>query len=56
MEHVLDAGVLAAMNRAVVCDVIGVDHAVLAGAEIHECRFHAGKDVLDPPQVDVAHQ
>ena len=38
---------------AVEADVAPVEHGVLGGADVHEGRFHARQDVLDPPPVDV---
>ena len=36
-------------------DVVGVQEAVLLEADVHEGRLEPGKDVVDLPLVDVAH-
>jgi hypothetical protein len=53
-EGHLDAGLLPAELLAVVVDVAGVQHPVLALTEVDERRLHAGEHVADLAQVDVA--
>ena len=47
---------LPSMLGVVVVDVAGVQHAVLALAEVDERSLHAGQDVADLADVDVADQ
>jgi hypothetical protein len=51
---VLDAPV-ASLDLLVVGDLAGVEDRVPAASDVHEGRFHAGKDVLHAAEVDVAH-
>jgi hypothetical protein len=56
LEHLLDLGLAPATLEVVLVDldVAPVQHGVLRGADVDERRLHAGQDVLDPPEVDVA--
>src|SRR5690606_22478992 len=56
LEGVLDAlGLARGQARGVPVDLAGVEHGVAALADVDERRLHAGQDVLDPADVDVAH-
>src|SRR6266545_1780850 len=54
LERLLDAGSLAVEVLLVVVDLAGVQHRVAALADVDEGGLHAGQDVLDPAEVDVA--
>ena len=55
LEHALDLGLAAAVDVAgVERDVAAVEHAVLRRADVDERGLHAGQDVLDATEVDVA--
>src|SRR5512132_1080051 len=54
LEDLLDPGRLAVQVLLVVIDLAGVQDRVAAAADVDEGGFHAGQDVLDPAQVDVA--
>ncbi len=63
LEDILDTGLLSAPLLAlasaveiigVVLDVAGVKHGILGRGDVDERCFHAGQDVLDPSEVDVA--
>ena len=63
LEDVLDTGLLSASLLAlasaveiigVVLDIAGIEHGVLGRGDVDERGFHAGQDVLDPSEVDVA--
>src|SRR5829696_3650037 len=54
LEDLLDSGGLAVQVLLVVVDLAGVQDRVAAAADVDEGGLHAGQDVLDPAQVDVA--
>src|SRR5690606_20020668 len=54
-QGVLDALGLVVQPGGVPVDLAGVEHRVAALADVDERGLHAGQDVLDPAQVDVAH-
>src|SRR5512132_1287298 len=54
LEELLDPGRLAVQVLLVVVDLAGVQDGVAAAADVGEGGLHAGQDVLDPAQVDVA--
>src|SRR5215211_2252699 len=54
LEDLLDPRGLAVEVLLVVVDLAGVQHGVAAPADVDEGGLHAGQDVLDPAEVDVA--
>src|SRR5215216_1653862 len=54
LEDLLDPRCLAVQVLLVVVDLAGVQDGVAAAADVDEGGLHAGQDVLDPAQVDVA--
>src|SRR5829696_5775593 len=54
LEDLLDPRRLTVQVLLVVVDLAGVQHRVAAAADVDEGGLHAGEDVLDPAEVDVA--
>ena len=55
LQDLLDPGLALLLDvLGVVLDVTPVEHRVLGRADVDERRLHAGQDVLDPTEVDVA--
>src|SRR5215218_6029157 len=54
LEDLLDPRCLAVQVLLVVVDLAGVQDGVASAADVDEGGLHAGQDVLDPAQVDVA--
>jgi hypothetical protein len=55
LQDVLDARRVAPLLDIVgiELDIAAVEHGVLRGGDIDKSSFHAGQDVLDPPEIDV---